>query len=59
MKLEQQLREKIRSQGKADSTDGATAAKSPLESLLANPQLAIDRRRDDDQDPPRLRVWAG
>lgn len=41
------------------TTDGATAAKSPLESLLANPQIAIDRRRDDDQEPPRLRVWAG
>jgi integron integrase len=38
--------------------DGATAAKSPLESLLANPQIAIDRRRED-QEPPRLRVWAG
>ncbi len=38
--------------------DGATAAKSPLENLLSNPQLAIDNRRDD-QEPPRLRVFAG
>lgn len=38
--------------------DGVTAAKSPLENLLANPQLAIENRRDD-QEPPRLRVFAG
>lgn len=42
--------------------DAATATPSPIDALaniLANPQIAIDRRRDDDQDPPRLRVWAG
>ncbi len=40
------------------SKDGATAAKSPLENILANPQTAIDNRRED-QEPPRLRVFAG
>jgi len=40
------------------TVDGVTAAKSPLENLLSNPQTAINNRRDD-QEPPRLRVFAG
>ena len=35
----------------------ATSAKSPLESLLANPQLAIEHRKTDEK--PVLRVFAG
>jgi len=38
--------------------DGPTAAKSPLEILLANPQLATEARRDQ-QEPPTLRIFAG
>jgi integron integrase len=39
--------------------EGVTAAKSPLESLLANPQIAIEHRRKDDDQPHKLRVFAG
>lgn len=38
--------------------EGVTAAKSPLESLLANPQVAIDIRNEQ-QKKPQLRVFAG
>lgn len=41
--------------------DGATATPSPIDALtkfLANPKLAEDLRRDDDE-PPQLRVFAG
>jgi len=40
------------------SKDGVTAAKSPLESLLANPQVAIDIRNEQ-QKKHQLRVFAG
>ncbi len=42
--------------------DAATAAPSPIDALaqqLANPQIAIEQRRKDDNEPPRLRVYAG
>ena len=44
------------------TTDGVTAAKSPitaLAGLLANPQVAIDQRANNNNEPPRLRVYAG
>lgn len=40
------------------SKDGATAAKSPLTELLANPQRVIEKRKES-QEPPRLKVFAG
>ena len=36
---------------------GATAAKSPLESLLANPQAVVEHRKSEEK--PTLRVFAG
>jgi integron integrase len=42
--------------------DAATATPSPLDALshlLANPQIAIDRRKDNEQEPPELRIFAG
>jgi integrase len=40
------------------SKDSATAAKSPLESLLANPELA-KANRETVAETPRLRIYAG
>jgi integrase len=40
------------------SKDGATAAKSPLEALLADPSLAT-RRDKPNEDLSRLRIFAG
>jgi integron integrase len=44
------------------SKEGATAAKSPISALaglLANPKIAIERRKDNEQEPPELRIFAG
>jgi integron integrase len=38
--------------------DGATRTKSPLETLLSKPDIAITNRRDE-QNPPALRIFAG
>lgn len=35
----------------------ATASKSPLESLLANPQAVVEQRKTDEN--PTLRIFAG
>lgn len=42
------------------TTEGATAAKSPLAALLSSPQMVIDRHREAAQQPPtQLRIFAG
>lgn len=41
-----------------DSLEKSTAASNTLQSLLANPSAITDLRRDD-EEPPRLRVFAG
>ena len=38
---------------------GATQAKSPLESLLSNPQSITEHRKANDDDKPTLRIFAG
>jgi hypothetical protein len=55
---EVKLRERIRMQHKSD---GITAAKSPLESLLENPAIATELREQQrrDEEPPTLKLFAG
>lgn len=41
------------------SINGATSAKSPLESLLSNPAAVAELRKEQEQPKPTLRIFAG